>query len=138
MQSSLLIFVYNDFLKQGSPVFSSLTCFCTLHRPIPTCSQFLQKKNFTSSLCSFFAVWQQTHKEVRQHLVLQCKFGTILANCISHPVLTQKIDISDIQQSSHLICRAFIYDLKLSRLSYECKYTQNAILERGCVACLDP
>ena len=51
---------------------------------------------------------------------------------MSHPALTQKIDIIDSRAVTGYVERPHM----TCSLSYECKYTQNAISKSGCSACL--
>ena len=55
------------FLQQGSLlVFSSLPCFCTFYRLIPTCGSLFQIFSYPQFIFSFFGA-QQTRKEVQQY-----------------------------------------------------------------------
>ena len=52
-----------------SLVFSSLPCFCTFYRTIPTCGSFLQEIVYSYSLCFSFTQ-QQAHRELQQYFLV--------------------------------------------------------------------
>ena len=99
-------FFTTTILHQDSlPVFSSLPCFCTFYRPIPTCARYLQKKLLPLVLCVDCTLADEPTYQLHSSCILSQFDWSVFLLWLSASVNSDKLYCSELSACKNILHR---------------------------------